>query len=44
MMGMIPMNEALPYFVGAVIWTGILFGATVFIWKRGIVKYSAFGG
>lgn len=42
--GMIPVSDALPYFAGGMIWTGVLFGATLVVWKRGITKYSAFGG
>lgn len=44
MVGMIPAREALPYLVGAVIWVGIMYGSAMLLWKRGMKRYSAFGG
>ncbi len=44
MVGMIPASEALPYFAGAVLWVGIMLAAALLLWKRGIARYSAFGG
>jgi ABC-2 type transport system permease protein len=44
MVGTIPASAALPYFAGALFWTALLYGGTLLIWKRGIMRYSAFGG
>lgn len=42
--GTIPASAALPYFAGAFVWMILLYGITLFVWKRGIMRYSAFGG
>lgn len=44
MVGTIPVSAALPYFAGAVFWILLLYGGTLLVWKRGIMRYSAFGG
>ncbi len=44
MTGIIPVENALLYFAGAIAWSGILVGLTALIWNKGMQKYGAYGG